>query len=163
MGLDWRAQVFDKKKKIVAHEVLLSYPNFNDLFKIHTDASATQLCAVISQKGRSITFYSRKLNPAQIQYTTIERNLFAIVETLKDFINMLLGQRICVYTDHKNLTYKTFNTDCVLRWRLILEDFLPDFIYIKGQNNAIAGALSRLNKTTDSLTKPNTDFFTEAI
>jgi len=72
---------------------------------MHTEASATQLGAVISQKGRPITFYSRKLNPAQIQYT----------KTLQEFIYMLLGQHICVCTDHKNLTYKTFNTDCVLR------------------------------------------------
>ena len=163
---DVHQKAFDKMKKIVAREVLLSYPNFNELFEIHTDASATQLGAVISQKGRPIAFYSRKLNPAQTRYTTTERELLAIVETLKEFKNILLGQRIRVYTDHKNLTYKTFNTDRVLRWRLILEEFSPELIYIKGQNNVIADALSRLDKTTDSLTKPisklnGTDFFTK--
>ena len=151
---DVHQKAFDKMKKIVAREVLLSYPNFNELFEIHTDASATQWGAVISPKGRPIAFYSRKLNPAQTRYTTTERELLAIVETLKEFKNILLGQRIRVYTDHKNLTYKTFNTDRVLRWRLILEEFSPELIYIKGQNNVIADALSRLDKTTDSLTEP---------
>ena len=61
-------KAFDTMKKIVAREVLLSYPNVNDVFKIHTDASATQLGAVISQKGKPIAFYSRKLNPAQTLY-----------------------------------------------------------------------------------------------
>jgi hypothetical protein len=39
------------------------------------------------------------------------------VETLKEFRNILLGQQIVVYTDHQNLTYKTFNTERVMRWR----------------------------------------------
>jgi len=127
------------------------------------DASTTQLGAAMSQKGRPIAFYSRKLNPAQTRYTTTEREILAIMETLKESKYVLLGQRICVNTDHKNLTYKTFNTNHVLRWRLILEEFSPKLIYIKGQNNVIADALSRLDKTTDSLTKPNLDFFTKPI
>ena len=142
---DEHQNAFDAMKKIVAREVLLSYPNFNEPFEIHTDASATQLGAVISQKNKPIAFYSRKLNPAQTRYTTTERELLAIVETLKEFRNILLGQKIRVFTDHKNLTYKVFNTDRVMRWRLIIEEFSPELIYVKGQNNIIADALSRLN------------------
>ena len=93
---------------------MLAYPNFDEVFDIHTDASHTQLGMVISQKGAPIAFYSRKLNPAQTRYTTTERELLAIVETLKEFKNILLGQQIRVYTDHKNLTYKTFNTERVM-------------------------------------------------
>ena len=156
-------QAFDKMKKIVAREVLLSYPDFNDVFEIHTDASATQLGAVISQKSKPIAFYSRKLNPAQTRYTTTERELLAIVETLKEFKNILLGQNIRVYTDHKNLTYKSFNTDRVLRWRLILEEFSPELVYIKGQNNVIADALSRLEiaDTSKKNKKPKLDKLAE--
>jgi hypothetical protein len=44
------------------------------------------------------------------------------METLKEFRNILLGHRIQVYTDHKNLIYINFNTECVMRWRLILEE-----------------------------------------
>ena len=58
-------KAFDTMKKIVSRETLLAYPNFSELFEIHTDASHTQLGAVISQRGRPIAFYSRKLNPAQ--------------------------------------------------------------------------------------------------
>ena len=89
-------------------------------------------------------FYSRKLNPAQVNYTTTERELLSIVETLKEFRNILLGQQIKVYTDHQNLTYKTFNTERVMRWRLILEEFSPELVYIKGSKNVGADALSRL-------------------
>jgi hypothetical protein len=135
---------FQTMKKILSRETLLVYPDFSQPFEIHTDASHTQLGAVISQKGRPIAFYSRKLNPAQTRYTTTERELLAIVETLKEFRNILLGQQITIYTDHQNLTYKNFNTERVMRWRLVLEEYGPEFIYIKGKHNIVADALSRL-------------------
>ena len=131
-------------KRIISRETLLSYPDFSLPFTIHTDASHLQLCAVISQNDRPIAFYSRKLNPAQVRYTTSERELLSIVETLKEFRNILLGQRIHVYTDHLNLTHKQFNTERVMRWRLLIEEFSPEFFYIKGQHNIVANALSRL-------------------
>ena len=61
------------------------------------DASKVQLGAVISQDNKPIAFYSRKLNPVQINYTTTERELLFIVETLKELRNILLGQQIKVF------------------------------------------------------------------
>ena len=58
---------------------------------------------------------------------------FAIVETLKVFHDILLGQKIIVHTDHQNLTYKDFNTDRVLHWHLIIEEYGPEFLYVKGE------------------------------
>ena len=145
-------KAFDETKRLICKEVLLTYPNFSQKFDIHTDASKTQLGAVISQNNKPIAFYSRKLNPAQTRYTTTERELLSIVETLKEYKNILLGQKIDVYTDHQNLTYKKFNVERVMRWRLIIEEFNPNLIYIKGQNNLVADALSRL-KLINNLNK----------
>jgi RNase H-like domain found in reverse transcriptase/Reverse transcriptase (RNA-dependent DNA polymerase) len=64
---------FQTAKKIIAREVMLAYPDFNKAFEIHTDASHYKLGAAISQQGKPIAFYSRKLNPAQTHYTTTER------------------------------------------------------------------------------------------
>jgi hypothetical protein len=75
---------------------------------------------------------SRKLNPAQTRYTTTERELLSIVETLKEFRNILLGQQIVVHTDHANLSYKYFNSDRVMIWRFFIEEYSPDLQYIKG-------------------------------
>ena len=87
------------------------------------------------------------MNSAQHNYTTTEKELLSIVETLKEFHNILLGNQIRVYTDHKNLTYKKFNTERVMRWRLILEELGPELKYIKGENNVVFDALSRLEKS----------------
>ena len=92
----------DLIKKIITRETLLSYPDFNSPFNIHTDASDLQLGAIISQNNKPVAFYSRKLSRAQTQYTTTEKELLAIVETLKEFKNILLGQQLKIYTDHKN-------------------------------------------------------------
>ena len=51
----------NKIKRIVARDTLLNYPNFNEIFKFHTDARSFQLGSVITQKGQPIAFYSRKL------------------------------------------------------------------------------------------------------
>ena len=64
--------------------------------------------------------------------------------TLKELRNIILGHHITVYTDHKNLTYKIINTERVMRWSLILEEFGPELKYIKGENNVVSDALSRL-------------------
>ena len=103
-----------------------------------------------------MAFYSRKLNPAQTRYTTTERELLSIVETLKEFRNILLGQQIIVHTDHENLTYKNFNSDRVMRWRLFIEEYSPDLRYIKGEQNVVADALSRLPKEPAKLPKDDT-------
>ena len=117
---------------MIKREVLKGCPDFNALFEIHTDASQLQLGAVISQKGKPIAFYSRKMNSAQQNYTTNEKELLSMVENLKEFCNIILGHQITVYTDNKNLTYKFFNTERVMRWRLILKEFGPELKYIKG-------------------------------
>ena len=77
-------------KQLLAQDVMLAYPNFEKKIVIHTDASDRQLGGVISQEGKPIAFYSRKLNDAQRRYTTTERELLSIVETLKEFKTILL-------------------------------------------------------------------------
>ena len=90
------------------------------------------------------------MNSAQKCYTTTEKELLAIVETLKEFNSILLGQQLKIYTDHKNLTCKGFNTNRVMRWRLLIEEYSPELIYIKGEENTVADSLSRLEIDSNS-------------
>ena len=63
---DVEQKTFDDIKCTVAHDTLLSYPDFNKRFGIHTDIIDSQLGATISHNGKPITFYSRKLTETQM-------------------------------------------------------------------------------------------------
>ncbi len=123
---------FDNIKATIIKEVVLAYPDFSKPFEVYTDASTKQLGAVITQENGSIAFFSRKLSGAQSKYTITKLELVAIVETLKEFNGMLWGQRINVYTNHKNLTRDGLGltSDRVTRWRILLEKYAPEIIYI---------------------------------
>ncbi len=137
-------QAFDNVKATIAKEVVLAYPDFTKPFEIYTVASTMQLGAVITQGNRPIAFFSRKLSVTQTKYSVAEIELLAIVETLKEFQGMLWGQTIKVYTDHKNLTQDALGltSDRVYHWRLQLEEFAPEIVYIKGIHNTVANAIS---------------------
>ena len=67
----------------MARDTLLTYPDFNENFKILTDDSYLKLGAIIIQKGKPIAFYGRKCTKSQQRYTVIERELLSIIETMK--------------------------------------------------------------------------------
>ncbi len=82
-------QAFDNIKAAIAKETFLAYPDFLKPFEIYTDASSTQLGAVITQDNRPIGFFSRKLSKTQQKYSVTEIELLTIVDTLKEFKGIL--------------------------------------------------------------------------
>ena len=139
-------EAFEEIKRTVSEEVILAYPAYGELFVIYTDASTKQLGAVITQNDIPLAFFSRKLTDAQTKYSVTEQELLSIVETLKEFKGMLWGQKIRVYTDHQNLVRDALGltSDRVYRWRLVLEEYGPEIVYIPGVKNVVADAMSRL-------------------
>ena len=95
--------VFTRIKRLMARKILLHYPNFLKTFYIFTDASDYQLSGVLIQDNFPLVFYSRKLNSAQKNYTTMEKEHLSIVETLENFRNILLGFKIVIHFDHKQI------------------------------------------------------------
>ena len=147
--LEEHQQAFKQMKALVALDALLAYPDYSLPFDIETDASDYQLGGAIKQNGRAIAYYSRKLTPAQLNYTTIEKETLSVVEILIKFRPMLIGAKINVYTDRKNITHNVskFTTQRVMHWRLLLEEFGPTFFYKKGEENIVADAFSRVPTT----------------
>ncbi len=82
-------QAFDNAKATITQDVTLAYPDYTQGFEIYTDSSKLQLGAIITQTNRPLAFFSRKLSPAQQEYSMTKQELLTIVETLKTFKGML--------------------------------------------------------------------------
>ena len=132
----------------MAEETTLNYMNFNKIFEIHTDTSDRQLDEVISQNRKPLAFYSRKLSNIQRNYIKTKQELLNIFQTIETFMNILFGQRIKVFIDHKNLVHELELeiSQRAMIWRSLLEVSEHEIEYNKGPKNTIADALSRLHK-----------------
>jgi hypothetical protein len=84
-----------------------------------------------------------------MRYTITELELLAIVETICEYKCILLGHLITIYIDHKYLTFSNSTTDHVTCWRLIVEEYGPNIIYLPSKCNIITDALSCLPKLNE--------------
>ena len=105
----------------MVRDTLSTYPDFNEELKLQTNARNFQLGVVIIRKWKPNDFHSIKITDYQKSYTVTDKELVSIVEIIKEFITILLGKILRIYTNQKNLSCKMFNTDRVIRWILILE------------------------------------------
>lgn len=140
-------QAFELCKELLMNAPILAYPDFSKSFKLTTDASAIAIGSVLSQSGRPIAYYSRTLNSAERNYSTIERELLAILDSTKHFRPYLFGKKFTVETDHNPLVwlYKIKEPNSrLLRWKIKLDEFDFDIEYKKGKENKVADALSRI-------------------
>ena len=84
-------------------------PNWSMPFEIMCDASDGAIGAVLGQRKDKkpvvICYASRTLNSAQKSYTTIEKQLLAVIFALEKFRSYILGSQIVVFTDHSPLKY----------------------------------------------------------
>ena len=105
-------------KALMVEDVLLRYPDHNIPFHICTDASGYQLGSVILQQDVPVAYYSCKLSITQQNYTTIEKEILFVDETIQNYRSKLLGANIHIYTDQCNLTYKALTTQRIIHlWR----------------------------------------------
>lgn len=142
---------FEKCKTLLMNDPILQYPDFNRDFVLTTDASNFAIGAILSQgpigSDKPVSYASRTLNDSELNYSTIEKELLAIVWATKYFRPYLFGRKFKVVTDHKPLQWmmslKEPNSR-LTRWRLKLSEYDFTVIYKKGKNNTNADALSRV-------------------
>ena len=95
-----------------------------------------------------IYYASKLLDDAQINYTTTEKELLAIVYAFDKFRSYLVGQKVIVYSDHAALKYLLSKKDAkprLLQWILMLQEFDWKVRDKKGSENLVADHLSRLD------------------
>lgn len=142
---------FEKCKTLLINDPILQYPDFSKEFILRTDASNVALGAVLSQgtlgSDKPISYASRTLNESEINYSTIEKELLAIVWATQYFRPYLFGRKFKIITDHKPLQWmmnlKEPNSR-ITRWSLKLAEYDFTVIYRKGKSNTNADALSRI-------------------
>ncbi|GJQ86388.1 hypothetical protein Trydic_g8478 [Trypoxylus dichotomus] len=142
---------FKHCKELLVNSPIIAYPDFDKTFCLTTDASNVATGGVLSQNSKPIAFYSRSLNSAEKNYSTIEREHLAIVECCKHFRPYIFGREFLIETDHKPLVWLFFLKDPnsrLTRWRLRLEEFQYKIQYKKGKENMVADALSRIEINT---------------
>ena len=142
---------FEIIKKSITDDVMLHHPDPTKLFTISSDASKFAIGACISQKDkyaqlRPVAFAGRKLNPAEINYSTTDRELLAIKFALEKFEHFIIGRRFIILTDHAALTALNSKTNLqgrMARWLDTFTRFDYEIIHIKGKLNTIPDTLSR--------------------
>jgi hypothetical protein len=140
---------FEAIKTALTHAPTLKMPDFDMPFEVIVDASNIAIGAVLVQDGRPCAYESRKLTPAEVRWTTTERELFAAVHALKVWECYLRHPTMpfTLWTDHNpNTFFSTTNRPLTAkqgRWHDFLAPFNFQWKYKKGPDN-IADALSRL-------------------
>ena len=119
-------------------------------FILQTDASERGIGAVLSQCDENgtehpVAFYSRKLLPREVKYSTIEKECLAIKAATHNFRVYLLGRKFTIQTDHRALEWLDRlkdNNARLTRWSLALQPYQFVVRYRAGSANNNADGLS---------------------
>ncbi|XP_027174318.1 uncharacterized protein LOC113773921 [Coffea eugenioides] len=159
-------KAFDKLKELLTSPPIIQPPDWSLPFEIMCDASDHAVGAVLGQrvgKAAQVIYYaSRALNGAQLNYSTTEKELLAVIFALEKFRSYLLGAKVIVFSDHAALRYLMTKKDAkprLIRWILLLQEFDLEIRDKRGSENLVADHLSRIPVGEDN--EPLRDAFPE--
>ena len=159
-------RAFEEAKRLLISPKVLVHYDPGKLLIMQCDASPHGVGAVLGHTDsdgiiRPIAFASRTLQPAEKNYSQLDKEALAVVFGIKRFHQYLWGNFFELHTDHKpllsllgeNRGIEQLNAPRMVRWALLLSAYNYRIRYIPGQKNLIADALSRLpHRTTADAT-----------
>lgn len=147
-------KAFEELKAMLQSAPVLTAPDFKSSFKLAVDASDVAAGAVLLQEDdegveHPVCYFSKKFNKSQKNYSTIEKECLALVLALQHFEVYVTSSSlpIVVYSDHNPLVFLHKMKDKnqrLLRWSLMLQEYVLEIRHIKGKDNVIADCLSRV-------------------
>ena len=143
---------FENLKTALTSAPVLSYFDSNRSTELFVDASKFSIGAVLQQiddhgDSHPVGYYSRRLNAAEQNYATYDKELLGLRDGVLHFRHYLLGIRFKVHTDHSSLRWLLSQPEVVgqrQRWLVVLSEFeMTEIAHIPGAQNIPADVLSR--------------------
>jgi RNase H-like domain found in reverse transcriptase len=108
---DLQQNTFEGLRSKLSNGPMLALPNNSDPYRIHSNTSLLVSGAVLEQqqegKWKVIAYTSKSFSPAEQNYNTADRELLAIIHTLKDWYHLLHSSpyKIEIFTDNQAITF----------------------------------------------------------
>ena len=146
---------FEEIKSRLVKAPIMAKPDWNREFEIMCDASDFAMGAILGHKAekvfKAIYYDIKTFNEAHENYSTIEKEMMAIVFACEKFRPYILGSHVIIHTDHAAIKYLMEKKEAkprLIRWVLLLQGFDLEIKDKKGCDNVIADHLSRVEKPT---------------
>ena len=117
---------------------------------VESDASDVAISASLNQEGRPVAFFSRSLSPSEKHHSSVEKEAYAIVESIRKWRHFLINTHFRLVTDQQSVAFiydrkqrGKIKNDKIQRWKIELSCFSYDVVYRPGPENHVADALSR--------------------
>jgi hypothetical protein len=137
---------FNTLKDKLANAPLLQLPDFGKTFEIECDASGIIIGGVLMQERKHVAYFSEKLNGAALNYSTYDKELYALVRVLETWQHYLWPKEFVIHSDHESLKHICSQNNLNRRhakWIEFIEVFSYVVKYKKGKDNLVADDLSR--------------------
>ena len=140
-------------KRVIASDRIVRIADPQQRFILQTDASSVAIGAVLLQyfadanRELPVAFYSRALSQSELRYSTYEKEMLAVVKATEHFRIYLIGRPYTVRTDHspiRELAKSKLEIMRVERWAMRLSEYDFEVEVVKGCDNVVADALSRI-------------------
>ena len=137
-------KAFNTLKEKISTTPVIALLDLQHPFEIKTDASDYAMGAVLMQHRKPICYHSETFTSAVVNYPTYDKELYALVQSVKKWKHYLMGKETIIHTDPKPLQYLHSQTKLQqsrhYRWMGFLQQFHLVIRYKKGIHNRIINA-----------------------